>query len=215
MQRLREKRRRNGGPWPGARPAPARPSRWVRQHRSRSSRRRASLVEAADVQQGAPADQHAGGVDVEHVADLVVLALVDLVVLDRGHRPARPVDQELDLLEPVGVGPGDELGAEDGGAWAGLGLGQQPAPGPPARGRSRRAAATASPSPRSGSRRADITARPNCPLTAMTASSPRRERAQSALPSVEPVSTTRTSSIRRSGQRGRGRCREGTPARCG
>ena len=48
-----------------------------------------------------------------------------------------------------------------------------------------------------GSRRADITARPNCPLTAMTASSPRRERAQSALPSVEPVSTTRTSSIGR------------------
>jgi hypothetical protein len=47
------------------------------------------------------------------------------------------------------------------------------------------------------SRRADITARPNCPLTASTASSPRRERAQSALPSLEPVSTTSTSSIAR------------------
>jgi hypothetical protein len=86
---------------------------------------RHALVEAADVQQHAPPDQHPGGVDEEHVADLVVLALVDLVVLDRGDGPARAVDREADLGEPVGVGPGDQLGAEDRGAGPGLGLGQQ------------------------------------------------------------------------------------------
>jgi hypothetical protein len=79
---------------------------------------RHALVEAADVQQSPAPDQHPGGVDEEHVADLVVLALVDLVVLDLGHGPARPVDREADLRQPVGVGPGDQLGAEDGRARA-------------------------------------------------------------------------------------------------
>ena len=87
---------------------------------------RHALVEAAHVQQGPPPDQHPGGVDEEHVADLVVLALVDLVVLDLGDGPARAVDREADLLQPVGVGPGDQLGAEDGGAGPGLGLGHEP-----------------------------------------------------------------------------------------
>ena len=90
---------------------------------------RHALVEAADVQQGPAPDQHPGGVDEEHVVDLVVLALVDLVVLDLGHGPARPVDREADLRQPVGVGPGDQLGAEDGRARAGLGLGQEPLEG--------------------------------------------------------------------------------------
>ncbi len=88
--------------------------------------RRDALVEAADGRERAAPHQHPRGGDEEHVADLVVLALVDLVVLDRGDRPAGPVDRPADLGEAPRVVPGDELGAEDAGARPGLGLGEEP-----------------------------------------------------------------------------------------
>ena len=48
---------------------------------------RHALVEAADVEQGPAPDQHPGGVDEEHVADLVVLASDNLST-----PPAKPGD---------------------------------------------------------------------------------------------------------------------------
>jgi hypothetical protein len=84
-----------------------------------------ALVEAAGADQGGAAHQHAGGGHEVHVADLVVLALVDLVVLDRGDRPAGAVDRPADLLQAARVRPADQLGAQDHRVRAAVGLDQQ------------------------------------------------------------------------------------------
>ena len=59
------------------------------------------------------AHQHAGGVDREHLADLVVLALVVLAALEPGLAPAGAGDRDADLEQPAQRGPLAQLGAED------------------------------------------------------------------------------------------------------
>ena len=70
-------------------------------------------VEAAELLEHLAADQHAGGVDREHLADLVVLALVVLAPLQTGLPAAGGRDGDAELEEPAQRGPLAELGAED------------------------------------------------------------------------------------------------------
>ena len=75
-------------------------------------RRGHRLVEPAHLgEAGGPHQRETRG-DGEDLADAVVLALVQLAPLDERHRRPHPVHRQADLQQPVGVVPGDELGAD-------------------------------------------------------------------------------------------------------
>ena len=82
-------------------------------------------IEPLDLLEYPAADQHAGGVDREHRADLVVLALVVLAALEAGLAPSGAGDRDTELEEPLQRGPLPQLGAEHVGVGVLLGGGQQ------------------------------------------------------------------------------------------
>ena len=73
------------------------------------------LVEATEQIEQIGANEHAGGRDREDVADRVVLLLIALAWLDDLVGDREPVDDEPDVLKPVGFVPVDELGPDDSG----------------------------------------------------------------------------------------------------
>ena len=75
-------------------------------------------VEAAELLERRTPDQQAGAVDGEHLAHLVVLALVVLTALETGLPAAGAADGDADLEQPLERGPLTELGAEE----VGLGM---------------------------------------------------------------------------------------------
>ena len=70
-------------------------------------------VEAAEVLEHVPADQHPRGVDREHLPLVVVLALVVLAALEPGFAPSRPADRHADLEQAPQRGPLAVFRAED------------------------------------------------------------------------------------------------------
>nr|WP_246355179.1 hypothetical protein [Nocardioides ungokensis] len=83
------------------------------------------LVETAELLQHPTADQHPGGVDRQHGADLVVLPLVVLTTLESGLAPAGAGDGDAQLEQPLQRGPLAQLGAEHVGLGVRLGRCQQ------------------------------------------------------------------------------------------
>ncbi len=73
-------------------------------------------VEAAQLVQDRPADQHPGGVDGEDLADVVVLALVVLAALEARLASSGAGDGDAQLEQPPQRWPLPQLGAEDLGA---------------------------------------------------------------------------------------------------
>ena len=130
------------------------PARAARQPKSTSlPKQRQPRVEAELLEHGA-ADQHAGGVDREHVADPVVLALVVLAALEAGLAAAGAADRDADLEQPAQRGPLAELGAEDVGRRGGRRRRRAAARARRGRGRCRRGAARPTrPGRRAGERR--------------------------------------------------------------
>ena len=94
-----------------------------------------ALVEAADLGEQVGPHERAGAGDGEHVADGVVLLLVELAALDEGHGVAGVVDALAHLEEPAGGRPSaTSFGPDDAGVGA-VGLldeecGRRRAPGP-------------------------------------------------------------------------------------
>ncbi len=78
-------------------------------------------VEAAELLEHRAAHQHAGGVDREHLADLVVLALVVLAALQPGLAATGAGDGDAELEQPAQRGPLAQLRAEDVGVGVGGG----------------------------------------------------------------------------------------------
>ncbi len=74
-----------------------------------------AVVEAVQRVEQVDADEHAAGRDHEHVADRVVLLLVELTGLDQRHDDAGLVGPHADREEPARVVPLDELRADDAG----------------------------------------------------------------------------------------------------
>ena len=72
-------------------------------------------VEALQLGEQVDAHEHRGGGDVEHVADAVVLLLVDLAGLDAGVGRAEAVDGAADLEQHLGVVGAHQLGPDDAG----------------------------------------------------------------------------------------------------
>ena len=107
-------------PRPGARRGPP---------ASRSRRRRRRAGAGGRSRRASPstgrADQHPGGVDGEHLAAVVVLALVVLAALETGLAAAGAADGDADLEQPAQRGPLAELGAERRGVGAVGGDGEQ------------------------------------------------------------------------------------------
>ncbi len=83
------------------------------------------LVEATELLEHRAADEHAGGVDGQHGADVVVLTLVVLAALQPGLPAAGAGDGHPDLEQPAQRGPLAQLGTEDVGLRVGLGRRQQ------------------------------------------------------------------------------------------
>ncbi|MEZ5266649.1 MAG: hypothetical protein R2755_33750 [Acidimicrobiales bacterium] len=86
------------------------------------------LVEAAEGPQQVGPDEEAGARHVEHVADAVVLLLVELVALTERERGTEAVGAHADGEERLGLIPAHELGADDAGVGA-VGLLHQQAHG--------------------------------------------------------------------------------------
>jgi hypothetical protein len=87
------------------------------------------VVEAAELVEHAAADQHPGGVDREHLADLVVLPLVVLARLQPGLAAAGAGQGDADLQQPLEGGPLAQLRTEDVDARVVSGGVQQPGQG--------------------------------------------------------------------------------------
>ena len=167
------------------------------------------VVEPAELVEHRAAHQHAGGVDREHRARLVVLALVVLAALQPGLAAAGAGDRDAELEQPLQRGPLAQLRAEHVGARGrrprrraapaaprGAGWRRRAGPRPTRCRRRARRAARARPD-RGRERRSTPAPRPR---------SRRRRRAssRSALPSLLPVSTATTV---------RDRCQLARPAR--
>lgn len=79
------------------------------------------MVEPAEVLPHVAAHQHARAGDREHLADLVVLALVLLAALQPGPAAAAAGDGDADLQQLAPVVPTAQLGADDRGGGRGVG----------------------------------------------------------------------------------------------
>ena len=82
-------------------------------------------VEPAERLEDRAAHQHAGGVDREHLAHLVVLTLVVLAALEAGLAPAGAADGDAELEQPLQRGPLAQLGTQDVGRRVGRGRVEQ------------------------------------------------------------------------------------------
>ena len=78
-------------------------------------------VEAAEPVPHVAADQHPGAADGEHVADAVVLALVELAAVQAGLAAPGGVDGEAELAQDAPVVPVADLGAQHRDAGVGVG----------------------------------------------------------------------------------------------
>ena len=102
------------------------PAAAARQPKSMSLPNTASCSsKPAEVLEHGAAHEHAGGVDGEHGAHVVVLALVVLAPLEARLPPAGAGDRHADLEQAAQRGPLAQLGAEHVGLGVGLGRGQQ------------------------------------------------------------------------------------------
>ncbi|GAA3022072.1 hypothetical protein GCM10020229_36810 [Kitasatospora albolonga] len=90
---------------------------------------REGLVEAAELLEDVPADQHARGGDGEHRTDLVVLALVLLAAVQAGPTAAGAGDGDAHFEQLAAVVPAAQLGSDHGGGRSGVGDLEQPAQG--------------------------------------------------------------------------------------
>src|SRR5205085_1476515 len=82
-------------------------------------------VEAAELLVDIAADEHAGGGDGQHRADLVVLALVLFAAVQAGPTAAAARDADARFEQLAAVVPAAQFGADDGGGGAGVGDPQQ------------------------------------------------------------------------------------------
>ena len=100
------------------------------------------LVEAAELVQDRTADQHPGGVDGQHLAHVVVLALVVLAALEARLATAGAREGDAELEQPPQRWPLPQLGPEDLGTRVARSPRRATPPERPGRGWSRRAGST-------------------------------------------------------------------------